>query len=344
MSLISHAAPPGPGSSAPPGGAGAYAVRVDGDDIPRQLYWGRPLSLDQAESLPLPADRSEYNGFNGRTPVGEELPVDGGARFGAPSLQVRFARRQPAPWSGPRGAHADEQEHGATLLLHFRDRHYPRGSPRLPGARRQRRDRALDRAGPHRRRGRHRACCAPDSAAWSLRAPRTTGSATPSGAWAAETQLRRTPLPYGETVLTSRRGVSSHHVQPWPWWTPATPTRRTASLEHRPVLERQVGGSRCSAPRTTRSASPARGTRGADRAARPRGHPHHPRIAGLLLRRRLRCHQPLLGTPICAPMRSRTDRDQAGPLQLLGGHRLRGHPGRPRRLAAHAPRWAPNCS
>src|SRR5207237_7780064 len=36
-----------------------------------------------------------------------------------------------------------------------------------------------------------------------------------SGAWSAEHGVLREPLPVGETTLTSRRGVSSHQVDPW---------------------------------------------------------------------------------------------------------------------------------
>ena len=54
-----------------------------------------------------------------------------------------------------------------------------------------------------------------DSATWNV--PRMDGHRLSQvhGQWGAETQLTRTELPYGETVLSSRRGTTSHHANPW---------------------------------------------------------------------------------------------------------------------------------
>ena len=35
------------------------------------------------------------------------------------------------------------------------------------------------------------------------------------GGWSAEHRLERTALPIGETTLTSRRGHTGHHANPW---------------------------------------------------------------------------------------------------------------------------------
>ncbi|HUV59510.1 MAG TPA: alpha-galactosidase [Desulfatiglandales bacterium] len=35
------------------------------------------------------------------------------------------------------------------------------------------------------------------------------------GRWASETKLSRTELPYGKKILESRRGITSHHFNPW---------------------------------------------------------------------------------------------------------------------------------
>ena len=230
MSAVSHAPASRTWLLRTPGTA--YAVRIDDEDVPRHLHWGGPLTLEQADSLPLPADLSRFNGFEGRTPVGEELPVDGGARFGFPSLQVRFADgTRSLEWAAD-GHTVTEQDGGATLLLHFRDRHYPlritlgyqvhhdsdvierwtelthTGSPHTDGPDTDRPD-SDDPAGGG------ITLLRADSAAWSLPPREAYRLSHTTGGWAAETQLRREPLPYGETVLTSRRGVSSHHAQPW---------------------------------------------------------------------------------------------------------------------------------
>ncbi|MFC1413420.1 alpha-galactosidase [Streptacidiphilus sp. N1-12] len=202
----------------------AYALRVDGDDVPRHLHWGEPLTLDQADSLPLPADLSGFNGFEGHTPVGEELPVDGGSRFGAPSLQLRFADGVRALEPVADGHSLTEQPTGATLLLHFRDRHYPL---RITLGYQVHDDSDVierwtelthtgtdSEAGDGTEQGPITVLRA-DSAAWSLPPRDDYRLSHTTGAWAAETQLRRSQLSYGETVLTSRRGVTGHHAQPW---------------------------------------------------------------------------------------------------------------------------------
>ena len=54
-----------------------------------------------------------------------------------------------------------------------------------------------------------------DSAAWTLPPREDYRLSHVTGQWSAETQLRRDRLPFGETVLTSRRGITSHHANPW---------------------------------------------------------------------------------------------------------------------------------
>lgn len=54
-----------------------------------------------------------------------------------------------------------------------------------------------------------------DSAAWTLPFREDYRLSHVTGQWSSETQLRRDTLPFGETVLTSRRGITSHHANPW---------------------------------------------------------------------------------------------------------------------------------
>lgn len=71
----------------------SYAVRIDSGGAPCHVAWGGRLTLDEAAEIAArqpPVDR-EISSFEGRPPIGDELPVDGGARYGVPSLQVRFA-------------------------------------------------------------------------------------------------------------------------------------------------------------------------------------------------------------------------------------------------------------
>lgn len=54
-----------------------------------------------------------------------------------------------------------------------------------------------------------------DSAAWTLPARDDYRLSHVTGQWSAETQLHRDRVPFGETTLTSRRGITSHHTNPW---------------------------------------------------------------------------------------------------------------------------------
>ncbi|MDR3080511.1 MAG: alpha-galactosidase, partial [Streptomyces sp.] len=97
--------------------ATSYALRIGADDVPRHLHWGRPLTLDQASALPV--HDGVVSSFASTS--GEELGVEGGPRFGVPSLLVRYA-------DGSRGVewvHAGHEIAGGRLDLHLRDRHYP---------------------------------------------------------------------------------------------------------------------------------------------------------------------------------------------------------------------------
>jgi alpha-galactosidase len=54
-----------------------------------------------------------------------------------------------------------------------------------------------------------------DSASWTVPPLADYRLSQVRGRWAAETRLNRSSLPYGETVLGSRRGITSHHANPW---------------------------------------------------------------------------------------------------------------------------------
>jgi alpha-galactosidase len=186
----------------------AYAVRLDTDDVPRNVHWGPPLTLGQI--LDLPPSRRPPRDSSFESPAGEggELAADG---FGPHGLAVRF----------PDGASALEwvfTEHEITpegLTLHLRDRHYPLTVElhyRLhPGSDAITRWTVLRHTGG----GEPIELVRADSAAWTapLRPAYRLSHAT--GAWTSEFQLERVGLPIGETVLTSRRGISSHHAHPW---------------------------------------------------------------------------------------------------------------------------------
>lgn len=102
----------------------SYAVRIDETGSPCHVAWGPRLSTEEADALVEPA-KEPPSSFEGRPTVGEELPVDGGTRYGPPSLQLRYA-------DGSRGFAWLPTEHQVTqegptaeLVLGFRDRLHP---------------------------------------------------------------------------------------------------------------------------------------------------------------------------------------------------------------------------
>lgn len=192
----------------------SYALRVDETGAPCHLAWGPRLTLPEAEGL-LPPAGPAGDSFEGRPAVGEELPVDGGTRFGPPSLQVRHADGSRAFEWEPVGHRVHEPAPGsAELVLEFRDRLYPLHVA-LHYRVREDTD-VIERRTVLRNAGDRRVeLLRADSAAWTLPALPDYRLSHVTGQWSAESQLRRDTLPYGETVLTSRRGITSHHANPW---------------------------------------------------------------------------------------------------------------------------------
>ncbi|GGM18604.1 alpha-galactosidase [Streptomyces fumigatiscleroticus] len=192
----------------------SYALRVDETGAPRHVAWGPRLTVREAEELLVP-DGEAASSFEGRAPVGEELPVDGGTRYGPPSLQVRYADGSRAFEWQPTGHRVVEPAPGTTeLVLEFRDRLHPLHVT-LHYTVRDHTD-VIERRTVLRNAGdRHVDLLRADSAAWSLPVLPGYRFSHVTGRWAAESRLRREPLPHGETVLTSRRGITSHHAGPW---------------------------------------------------------------------------------------------------------------------------------
>lgn len=188
----------------------SYAFAFDGTRLVH-LYWGVPLSADAIVSLASSrsAERRHLDDAGGD----EELAVAGGARFGPAGLKVRFQ-------DGTRDLELEPAGHevtGLELTVRLRDRHYPlevdacyrifEDSDVIERSIRLRHigdggtdPITVDRA---------------DSARWVLPRRQEWRLSHVVGSWIAENQLRREWLPVAETVLTSRRGVSSHHAGPW---------------------------------------------------------------------------------------------------------------------------------
>ncbi|HEU5157531.1 MAG TPA: alpha-galactosidase [Streptosporangiaceae bacterium] len=191
------------------GPSSSYVLHLDERDRPRALHWGVRLTVEQARGLldrPMPPER----GFEDAAEGTVDLAAAGAMWFGHAGVRVRFAdgTRDLEPVFA--GADRTEDE----LALEFTDRHYPltlRAHYRLPGG-----GDVIERHLVVRNDGAEPITIVQaDSATWVL--PRLPGYRLSQvrGQWAAETRLHRGDLPYGETVLTSRRGITGHHANPW---------------------------------------------------------------------------------------------------------------------------------
>jgi alpha-galactosidase len=195
------------------GESSSYVLHLDGQDRLRAPHWGARLTLEQARSLldrPAPAPR----GFEDSAEGTLDLAAAGAMWFGDAGLRVRFA-------DGTRdlelvfaGAHRTEDETEDELALAFADRHYPltvQAHYRLPAG-----GDVIERRLTVRNEGAEPVTVVrADSATWVV--PRLPGYRLSQvrGQWGAETRLWRGDLPYGETVMTSRRGITSHQANPW---------------------------------------------------------------------------------------------------------------------------------
>ncbi|GAA3341253.1 alpha-galactosidase [Amorphoplanes nipponensis] len=181
----------------------AYALRLAAGSV-WHVWWGPALTPEQVAELPLP--RRDHDDV-----LGEELPGEGGERFGPPSVQVSFADGTRAVEWVPAGHHID----GGHLCVALADRHYPlrlelhyRVRPDTDVIERWTRVHHTGGAEPV-------SVTTLDAASWTLPAHHVHRLSHVGGETTVEFQLQRTVLRTGEFTLTSRRGVTRHEVNPW---------------------------------------------------------------------------------------------------------------------------------
>ena len=199
----------GPGSS--------YVLHLDDDHRLRGLHWGPVLTLEQAASLlerPEPGRRSFEDPADGTL----DLDTAGAMRYAHAGVQVRFP--DGVRDLEPRLLGHEQTEHpdgGTELVLRFADQHYPlvvdahyrlHTTTDVIERHLVLRHTGTDTDGPV-------TVVRADSATWVLPRLGEYRLSQVRGQWSAETQLNRTPLPYGELVLTSRRGTTGHQANPW---------------------------------------------------------------------------------------------------------------------------------
>ncbi|MFJ3644171.1 alpha-galactosidase [Streptomyces sp. NPDC090108] len=193
--------------------ASCYVLRVDRScGAVRHVHWGAPVPLEDAVALPVWADHD--NSFAGRSDGVEEYPVEGGARFGVPALEVRFADggsvlEPVVDGFGVAGAGhvvVSLRDRARPLAWHLHYRVRPGGD-------------VIERWTEIEHTGgtgadaillpRHA------SAHWPLPQRHGWRLSAVHGGWASENRLARTEVAVGETVLSSRRGHSGHQSNPW---------------------------------------------------------------------------------------------------------------------------------
>jgi alpha-galactosidase len=191
------------------GPSSSYVLTLDAQDRLHGLHWGPTLTLEQARTLldrPGPGRRSFEDPADGVL----DLAPAGAMRFGHAGIQVRFADgTRDLEW-----VFVDEERTKTELILEFADRHYPfrvRAHYRLHDD-----SDVIERHLVLRNDGAEPVTIVrADSATWVLPRLADYRLSQVRGQWNAETRLHRTVLPYGETVLTSRRGTTSHQANPW---------------------------------------------------------------------------------------------------------------------------------
>ncbi len=187
----------------------SYAMGLGADGQLRHLYWGAPLArVDEAPAAEPVRDLSSFDPRAMRER--EEFPAWGGARYDEPALKVTRD-------DGNRDVvlrYASHRIHDNDLDITLRDirdpievtlhyRVYPEHGVVGRSATVVNRT-----AGPL-------TLESAQSAAWYLPAGRAYQLTYLSGRWAAESQIIREPIHPGMKVLESRKGHTSHNLNPW---------------------------------------------------------------------------------------------------------------------------------
>ncbi|MEY9906342.1 alpha-galactosidase [Catenulispora sp. MAP12-49] len=200
-----------------------YTLRIGDDGSPRHVYWGTPLDATELREWRSPAESS----FEADA-APDELPIETGARFGPAGLRVRFA-------DGVRGAqwrYVGHDIEDGVLRLKLEDRVYPLACDLLYRVRPD--SDVIERWTEIAHTG--SADAEPivleraDSASWTLPKQPDYRLTHLAGGWGSETQLQRDRLPVAETVLVSRRGMTSHHANPWLALDAGTATETSGSV------------------------------------------------------------------------------------------------------------------
>jgi alpha-galactosidase len=197
----------------------SYSAYVGREDhIPIHTYWGPPITAEDATYLAATTSErlaSEWPCFRSASNGHEEYPLEGGLQFGRSALTVEFPGAiRSIEWRLGKheitaGLHHQDlalwfevRHHDLTVIMHYRVYDDSDVIDRWVVVRN---DSATDAVDIHRL----------DSAAWVTPEQARHRMSHLTGRWAAETQLRQIDLTDSHLVLESRRGITSHHANPW---------------------------------------------------------------------------------------------------------------------------------
>ena len=188
------------------GPASGYALRLTEADELLHLHWGPRIGIADAEALAA-APEPQYWPFESPLDGREEYPAEGGPRFVRPALSVRGEERRGTEWRFEESETDGDElrlrftDDGLAITLHYRMRPDSDVIERWVTL--------TNTAGPTLE------LLRADSATWTLPEREGWRLSQLHGRWAAESQLVRTPLTYGEKVIGSRRGHTGHQHLPW---------------------------------------------------------------------------------------------------------------------------------
>jgi len=187
----------------------SYVVGVNEQNSLQNVYWGKKLVRD--DDLAPAHTAPEHASFDSReTMTNEEYPGWGGLRYNEPCVKVTLA-------DGTRDlvlAYVAHEIRGDTLEIHTKDIRYALTVDLLY--------RVYARSGIVEKRSVIRnqtsqpvVVESAQSGVWYVPAGEGYRLSYLTGRWAGETQLRREPVEPGKKVLESRRGNTSHFLNPW---------------------------------------------------------------------------------------------------------------------------------
>jgi alpha-galactosidase len=214
----------------------AYVLGVNEQNSLQNVYWGKRLLRD--DDLAPAHTAPQHASFDSReTMTNEEYPGWGGLRYNEPCVKVTLA-------DGTRDlvlGYVSHEVRGDTLEIHTQDIRYALGVDLLY--------RVYPRSGIVEKRsvirnrtGQPVTVESAQSGVWYVPAGEGYRLSYLTGRWAGETQLRREPVEPGKKVLESRRGTTSHFLNPW-FALDGGPGQSAADEEHGRVWFGAIGWS-----------------------------------------------------------------------------------------------------